>query len=105
VTLVGFDLDSGMGGPWNIVRGSIKDLEQPDGVMIDELYAVEKLGVTSLGQVFELNAKRARVVGFTRGIRIFTSQPAFSRVSKRAELSQSRRKSNALYRRQSRSRR
>jgi putative ABC transport system permease protein len=76
VTLVGFDLDAGMGGPWNIVRGSIKDLEQPDAVMIDELYAVDKLGVTSLGQVFELNAKRARVVGFTRGIRIFTSQPA-----------------------------
>ena len=76
VTLVGFDLDSGMGAPWNIVRGSIKDLQQPDAVMIDELYAVEKLGVTHLGQVFELNAKRARVVGFTRGIRIFTSQPA-----------------------------
>lgn len=76
VTLVGFDLDGGMGGPWNITQGSVKDLEQPDAVIVDELYAEAKLGVTHIGQVFELNTRRARVVGFTRGVRIFTSQPA-----------------------------
>lgn len=76
VTLVGFDLNSGMGAPWNITRGAIKDLKQPDAIFVDELYAEEKLGVTKIGQVIELNRRRARVVGFTRGIRIFTSQPA-----------------------------
>ncbi len=76
VTLVGFDLDGGMGGPWNITQGSVKELEQPDAVIVDELYAEAKLGVTHIGQVFELNTRRARVVGFTRGVRIFTSQPA-----------------------------
>lgn len=75
-TLVGFDLDGEMGGPWNITQGSVKDLEQPDAVIVDELYAEAKLGVTHIGQVFELNSRRARVVGFTRGVRIFTSQPA-----------------------------
>ncbi len=76
VTMVGFDLDGGMGGPWNITQGSVQDLEQPDAVMVDELYAENKLGVTHIGQVIEVNARRARVVGFTRGVRIFTSQPA-----------------------------
>lgn len=76
VTLVGFDLDGGMGGPWNITQGSVADLEIPDAVMVDELYAENKLGVTKVGQVIEINKRRARVVGFTRGVRIFTSQPA-----------------------------
>jgi putative ABC transport system permease protein len=75
-TLVGFDLDGRMGGPWNITQGSIKDMEQPDAVIVDELYAEKKLGVTHIGQVIEVNSRRARVVGFSRGIRIFTSQPA-----------------------------
>lgn len=76
VTMVGFDLDGGMGGPWNITQGSLKDLEQPDAVFVDELYAEAKIGVTTIGQVIEINSRRARVVGFTRGVRIFTSQPA-----------------------------
>jgi len=42
--------------------------------MVDELYK-KKLGVTNLGEVFEINGRRARVVGFTRGIRAFTTTP------------------------------
>ena len=76
LTLVGFDLNSDLGSPWNIVRGSVKDLERPDSILVDELYAKDKLGVMEVGQVIEINQRRARVVGFTRGIRIFTSQPA-----------------------------
>jgi putative ABC transport system permease protein len=76
VTLVGFDLNGGMGGAWNIVEGDARDLEKPDAVLIDRLYAEDKLGVTAIGQVIEINSRRARVVGFTKGIRIFTSQPA-----------------------------
>lgn len=76
VTMVGFDLRSELGMPWNVTRGSVKDLERPDSIMVDELYAADKLGVTGLEQVVEINGRRARVVGFTRGIRIFTSQPA-----------------------------
>ena len=42
--------------------------------MVDELYK-KKLGVTRVGEVFEINGRRARVVGFTRGIRAFTTTP------------------------------
>jgi putative ABC transport system permease protein len=74
VQVVGFDLDGGMGGPWNIVAGSLEDLRGEDTVMIDELY-MKKLGVTHLGQTVEIMNRRARVVGFTRGIRSFTTSP------------------------------
>lgn len=74
VQLVGFNLDNPMGKPWNIVSGSIEDLRTPDAVMIDEDYA-KKLGVSGLGQVVEINDHRVRVVGFTQGIRSFTTSP------------------------------
>jgi putative ABC transport system permease protein len=74
ITLVGFNPDGVMGGPWNIVSGSIQDLKTADTVLIDELYR-DKLGVTHLGQTVEIGGYRARVVGFTRNIRTFTTAP------------------------------
>jgi putative ABC transport system permease protein len=74
VQAVGFNPYSGVGGPWNVVAGNVADLKTPDAVMVDELYK-KKLGVTKVGEVFEINGRRARVVGFTRGIRAFTTTP------------------------------
>lgn len=74
VIVVGFDLNSGVGAPWNLVAGSVEDLHQPDSVIIDRLYA-EKLGVDRLGETIEIHGVRARVVGFTDGIRAFTQSP------------------------------
>ena len=74
VIVVGFDLDAGIGGPWNIVAGSIDDLHMPDAIMLDRIYA-EKLGVDRIGQTVEVANTRARVVGFTEGIRAFTQSP------------------------------
>lgn len=75
ILLIGFNPESAMGGPWNIVEGRLSDLKTPDTVMVDELYR-EKLGITRLGQTVEIRGYRARVVGFTRGIRTFTTSPA-----------------------------
>jgi putative ABC transport system permease protein len=74
VQIVGFDPDQTLGGPWNLVEGRLSDLKLDDNVFIDELYK-EKLGVTRLGDVFEIRGRRARVAGFTRGIRSFTTSP------------------------------
>jgi putative ABC transport system permease protein len=63
-----------MGGPWNITRGSIEALRGDDTVIIDELYA-PMLGVHDIGDTVEIADHRARVVGFTRGIRSFTTIP------------------------------
>ena len=74
IQIVGFNPDSTWGGPWNVVEGSIHDLKTPDGVIVDDVYK-KKLGVTQIGEVFEINGHRARVVGFTHGIRSFTTSP------------------------------
>jgi putative ABC transport system permease protein len=57
-----------------VVAGDVEDLKKPDAVMIDEIYK-QKLGATRIGEVFEINGRRARIVGFTRGIRAFTTTP------------------------------
>jgi len=74
VQVVGFNPYTGIGGPWNVVQGNVEDLKTPDAVMVDELYA-KKLGVTKVGEAFEIDGRRARVVGFTKGIRAFTTTP------------------------------
>lgn len=74
VQVVGFNPYTGVGGPWNVVEGNAEDLKAPDAIMVDELYK-EKLGVKRVGEVFEIAGHRARVVGFTRGIRAFTTTP------------------------------
>jgi putative ABC transport system permease protein len=72
--VIGFDPDTPLGAPWRVVEGSLHDLKLQDTVMIDRFYA-PKLGVTHLGQTVEIRGVRARVVGFTQGIRTFTTAP------------------------------
>ncbi len=74
VQIVGINVDDRLERPWNVVEGRVEDLKSPDAVILDELYK-QKLGVTGVGQVFEVGGHRARVVGFTRGIRSFTTSP------------------------------
>ncbi|MBK9171083.1 MAG: FtsX-like permease family protein [Bryobacterales bacterium] len=74
VEVVGFEPRDGMGGPWNLIEGDLAVLLEPDTVIIDEFYK-SKLGVRALGEVVEINGRRARVAGFTRGIRSFTTSP------------------------------
>jgi len=74
VGIVGFDPATGQGAPWSLAEGAIADLQQDDAVVIDRLYA-GKLGVRAIGDTVEINRRRARVVGFTQGIRTFTQSP------------------------------
>jgi hypothetical protein len=74
VQIVGINVDDNLERPWNLVQGQVEDLKSPDAIILDELYK-QKLGVTRVGEVFEIGGHRARVVGFTRGIRSFTTSP------------------------------
>ena len=67
-------MDDNLERPWNLVQGRVEDQKSPDAIILDELYK-QKLGVTRVGEVFEIGGHRARVVGFTRGIRSFTTSP------------------------------
>ena len=74
VQIVGFNPDSSLGRPWNIVQGQVSDFKTPDAVFVDQLYA-SKLGVNAVDETFEISDHRVRVGGFTRGIRSFTTSP------------------------------
>jgi len=74
VQVVGMNVDSILGRPWNLVQGRVDDLRIPNAIILDELYQ-QKLGVAHPGEMVEINGHRARVVGFTRGIRSFTTSP------------------------------
>jgi len=74
IQIIGVRPGSEMGQPWNVVAGSAADLKREDAILVDELYK-EKLGVQQIGDRVEIGGHRARVVGFTRGIRSFTTSP------------------------------
>ena len=57
------------------MQGTEQDLKRPDAVIMDEIYK-QKLGVEPGGRVVRDRRHRARiVVGFTHGIRSFTTSP------------------------------
>jgi putative ABC transport system permease protein len=74
IQIIGFHPGSGVGEPWNIVQGDAMDVKLEDGVIVDELYKA-KLGVEKIGDRVEIGNHRARIVGFTHGIRSFTTSP------------------------------
>jgi putative ABC transport system permease protein len=74
VEVIGYEAANGTGAPWNLSAGSLTELKTPDTVLVDEFYA-DELGVSVPGGVVEINGYRARVVGFTSGIRSFTTSP------------------------------
>lgn len=73
VFVFGLDAATLLGGPQTFLEGSLTDLWQPDAVVVDDAGA-QRLGVR-VGDTFELNDHRARVVGIFRGTRTFTSFP------------------------------
>jgi putative ABC transport system permease protein len=74
VQLVGVHPESTMGQAWNVVEGRREDLKVDDSIIMDRIY-FQKLGVSQLGDTVEIGGRRARVVGFTQGIRTFTTSP------------------------------
>ncbi len=76
ISIVGVAPDATMELPWNLCDHADPHtlLGQPDGVIIDRLYA-HLLRAEKIGQLVEINDVRSRVVGMTSGIRTFTQSP------------------------------
>lgn len=87
ITLVGFDVDSGLGGPWNVVAGSVDDLRRP-GTLFFEDSRRERMGGINLGSVREIQGKRVRAVGFTWGLLPFGAPYAFGEIDTVRDLAQ-----------------
>jgi putative ABC transport system permease protein len=74
VMLLGSDPRTNTLVPWNIPAEDAKRLTTPGSVIVDTTYA-EDLGVNNVGDVAQIEGQSARVVGFTSGIRSFTTVP------------------------------
>jgi putative ABC transport system permease protein len=74
VVVVGCDEASLLGNAWAMADGNPAAVRQPDGVLVDACDAA-KLGDCRIGDVREINGRRARVVGLTHGIVGFTTDP------------------------------
>lgn len=68
ITLTGLDASTLIGRPAEVLEGRFEDILQPDAVVLDQ-WAVERMGgptVITIGTVFELNDKLARVVAIAK---------------------------------------
>jgi len=74
VMLLGSDPRTNTLVPWNILAEDARRLTTPGSVIVDTTYA-EDLGVSKVGDVAQIEGQSARVVGFTSGIRSFTTVP------------------------------
>jgi putative ABC transport system permease protein len=75
--LIGLDDETLVGAPEGVFMGSIADLRTPDAVIMDEagyrrIWPGEPF---RLGRVFEMNDRRAVLVGLTKASRTFQSFP------------------------------
>src|SRR4051812_13934696 len=75
--LIGLDDATMVGAPQQIIRGSLADLRKPDAVIMDEagfkyLWPNEPLEV---GRVFEMNDRRAVIVGICKSSPTFQTFP------------------------------
>lgn len=74
VEMVGFDPESGIGGPWEMVEGRVRDVKFHRGVIVDES-SLGKLGDLEIGDHREVVDKKIRIVGISRGARRITTAP------------------------------
>lgn len=75
VVVVGCAPVSLLGGPWGMVQGDSQTvIRHPEGISIDECDR-HRFGNCRIGDTREVNGRRARVVGMTRGIVSFTTNP------------------------------
>ena len=77
VSLVGTRAPRYAGGPWNLVKGDVQALNQPDAVIFEDADR-EKLGGINLGSVRELSGHKVQAVGFTWGLLPFAPGYAFA---------------------------
>lgn len=77
VVLVGNDPEHPVALPWDMAEGDREGLWQDGGVICDanERDRLGGVGLVGIGDAVEIRGYRAKVVGFSRGVRSFTTTP------------------------------
>ncbi|MCA9679230.1 MAG: FtsX-like permease family protein [Kofleriaceae bacterium] len=85
ITLIGFDPDAPLGGPWNVVAGDVAALRRRGALFFEDSQR-ERMGGLNLGSVREVQGRRVRVAGFTWGLMPFGAPYTFGSVDTVREL-------------------
>lgn len=74
VEVVGFNPDTGVGGPWELVSGDLRSLKNGNCAIVDES-AMKRLGRIQTGEYRDVLSHRLQIVGISRGAKSFTTAP------------------------------
>ena len=74
IELIGYDPDTGIGGPWRMEAGDPDAVKGGDRIIIDAS-ARRKLGGFEVGDHREVEEKRVEIVGISKGIANITTAP------------------------------
>ncbi len=74
VQIVGFNPQSGVGGPWSMIRGSPSDVKGGRYMIIDNSEE-RRTGKLEVGSRWELSERSFKLVGISQGGRSFTTAP------------------------------
>ncbi len=74
VEIVGFNPDSGDGGPWEMMAGDPRRLKNGNFAIVDES-AMKRLGKIQVGEYRDVLSHRLQIVGISRGVKSFTTAP------------------------------
>ncbi|MEM4721959.1 MAG: FtsX-like permease family protein [Candidatus Methanomethylicaceae archaeon] len=74
IEIVGYNPDTGIGGPWKMANGSIREVKNGNFAIVDRS-AMKRLGDISVGEFRDILAKRIQIVGISDGAKSFTTAP------------------------------
>ena len=74
VEIIGFNPDSGIGGPWKMKEGDPSAVKNGNFIIVDES-AKQRLGDIRVGDYRDILFRRLQIVGISEGVRSFTTAP------------------------------
>jgi putative ABC transport system permease protein len=97
VEIVGLNVRGDLAPQLDVVEGDIDDIHGMEGVFVD-VGDLDKLGNPKIGDVVEIFNHRAKIMGFTRGMKSFTTAPyIFTSHKKFSEYSLMGKNDKAIY--------
>jgi putative ABC transport system permease protein len=74
VEIIGYNPDTGIGGPWRMKEGHFSAVKNGNYAIIDES-SMRRLGKFKIGDYKEVLQKRLKIVGISEGVKSFTTAP------------------------------
>lgn len=74
VEIIGFNPDTGIGGPWQMLAGHPSAVKHGNFMIVDES-AKARLGEIAIGEYRDILSRRLQVVGIAQGVKSFTTAP------------------------------